>query len=253
MLASDKPLAGTTIVVTRPIAQAQALCRLIDAAGGEAIALPVLAIEGRNIAPPPLPDYQLAIFVSANAVEHAHRLLGGDWPASLPMAAVGKATARALAATWSQPVLQPPTGFNSESLLAMPELQLVAGKRILIFRGEGGRELLAETLRQRGAQVDYAEVYRRLRPQVSLASLQALPRVDFITATSNETLQNLYDLAGEDAVRPWLLQQRLLVVSPRAIDLARQLGFAHTPVLAEAPGDESLIKAIVSCRRGAAS
>lgn len=197
MLASEQPLAGVAVVVTRPAAQNQALCQMIAAAGGEAHALPVLAIAGLAATSAlraqlgQLRSYQLAIFISANAVEYARQLLADTWPPPLSVAAVGKATARALMASGVQQVLQPTAGFNSESLLALPELQQVAGKKIIIFRGQGGRELLADSLRQRGAQVDYAEVYRRIRPEVSLRTLLALPKVDFITATSNESLQNL--------------------------------------------------------------
>ncbi len=122
----------------------------------------------------------------------------------------------------------------------------VAGKRIVIFRGEGGRELLAETLRQRGATVEYAEVYRRAVPEAGAEQLQHVLRkncIDIVTVTSNEGLQNLLHMAG-DACRCRLLRLPLVVISQRTALLAAKLGFTHAPMIAHQSSDQGLVGAI---------
>lgn len=259
MSTADNPaatrLAGLHVMVTRPVHQAAKLRELIEARGGQVVPFPVLdildpqdngalqEIIGR------LDQYDIAIFISANAVNKAlERVLKNrTLPPRLKLAAVGKRTAQALKQYGLQGDICPREGFNSEALLAMEEMQAVQDKRILIFRGEGGRELLAETLQQRGAQVDYAEVYRRARPQADArALLRHLEQgIDVITLTSNEGLQNLFDMAGPDG-QPQLRAVPLVVMSDRAAALARELHFQHTPVVVKEASDEGLAEAIDS-------
>lgn len=253
----NRPLAGVGVLVTRPAHQADRLCALIKAAGGTAVRFPALAIvapedpEAARAVVDRLAGFDLAVFISANAVQYGLALLGGakGLPAGLSIAAIGAATARALAQAGCRVDLRPEGGFDSEALLAAPELQDMAGRRVLIFRGQGGRELLADALRQRGASVEYAEVYRRARPEASadgvLRRWQA-GDIHIVTATSNDALRNLYDLLGEPG-RSQLRETPLVVVSTRMLKLARELGIA-AEVMVAAPGDDTLVQAIVDWR-----
>ncbi|ALP52075.1 hypothetical protein Tel_02360 [Candidatus Tenderia electrophaga] len=254
-MTDSQALAGITVAVTRPAAQAVSLCRLIEAHGGTSIAFPAIEIRApesqQQLAtlPSRLNQFDMAIFISANAVEGAARLIGDTLPAALQLAAVGDSTRRAVERHWRRPVISPAQGWNSEALLATGKLQQLNGRRIIIFRGQGGRELLAQTLSQRGAAVEYAEVYRRVRPGGDLRRLMAHdPPPDVITATSNETLQNLYDMAARSQ-REWLLQRQLVVIGERAADLAVRLGFQHPAIVAAHGNEQGLVEAMTAWRR----
>ncbi len=253
----DCDLAGRGVLVTRPAAQAEGFCRLVAAAGGSPVRFPT--IEIRPSADPAMAAARLAepwdviVFISRNAVEGALDLAGAALRASpAQLAAVGRATAAAMRAAGIAPSLVPAAGFDSEALLALPALDAVAGRRVLIVRGEGGRALLATTLAERGADVAYAEVYRRVAP--SLDAARELPAwretLGFITATSDEVLYNLLALVPETA-RPWLKGLPLAVLSARGADTARKLGFAQVAV-ARQPGDEGLLAAVCALAREAA-
>lgn len=251
------PLTGVGVLVTRPAQQADELCALIEAAGGHAVRFPTLAIS----APPDavaaraalaaLEQYDLALFVSANAVDQALALRpAADWPVGLRYAALGVGTARALARQGLPTPLTAPPPHDSEALLALPRLQDVSGQRILIIRGAGGRELLGETLRARGANVNYAEVYQRIRPDSDTRDILAAwmqGAVDIMTVTSGEALQNLVAMLGEP-LGARLLATPLVVVSGRMVQQALALGFA-SPRLAEAAGDAALMAALIAWRR----
>ena len=245
-------LARRRIVVTRPAGQAQHLAGLIRAAGGEAVLFPVLEIRDAEDLRPlhalidRLDAFDLAIFVSANAVQKALALINARraWPPGLRVATVGRGSERELARYGFSAVIVPSSGFDSEALLDLPELKQVAGKRVLIFRGDGGRELLGGTLAERGAVVEYAECYRRCRPQADAAPLIALEErkeLDAITVTSSEGLANLRDMLGE-AGRHLLDATPLFVPHQRIAAAARALG-AQNVVLTEA-GDEGLVAAL---------
>ncbi len=250
----DKQLAGLRILVTRPREQARNLCRLIEDAGGKPLTIP--AMEIRAIEDPEsarelvdrLEEFDLAIFISTNAVEYGHRLVSarGGWPPRLKLAVVGKRSAEALVRHGLYADICPKQVFNSESLLAEEEMWQVAGKKIIIFRGEGGRELLASTLKARGATVSYAEVYRRTIPEDSPAQLNSLLReggADIMVVSSNEGIQNLYKITTAEH-RDRLLQIPLVVMSHRNALFARKLGFVHEPIVASLSSDEGLVAAI---------
>lgn len=250
-----QPLRGIRVLVTRPPDQARALCELIAARGGHPLHIPVLEIlPPWDVAPARavierLDSFDLAIFISANAVLRAHELVtrqGGEWPPGLRLAVIGRSSAAALARCGLQAHVQPAEVFNSESLLALEEMWAVAGKRIVIFRGEGGRELLARTLRERGAEVTYAEVYRRGIPEAGGRHLRHVLHkncIDIITVTSNEGLQNLCQMAGEN-YRRRLFRLPLVVISQRTALLAAKLGFVHAPMIAHESSDLGLVGAI---------
>jgi uroporphyrinogen-III synthase len=248
-------LAGVTVVVTRPAHQAQGLRKLIEDRGGKVILFPVLDIQDAEDTGPVhalierLDEFDMAIFISANAVHKALPMITArrPLPSRLRLVTVGEGTAKALQKYGKLSDLCPSEQSNSEALLALPEMQQVRGKHIVIFRGEGGgRELLADTLRQRGASVVYAEVYRRAKPAIDPGDLQDHLRrgkVDVISVTSNAGLVNLLELAGP-AVRNSLLATPLVVMSERNIEHARSLGFAGPIARAKQASDAGLAEAI---------
>lgn len=252
---ATSPLQGLEVMVTRPAHQAARLCELIRTAGGDAWSFPVLEIAAVEH-PAPVrallsraAEFDIALFISTNAVEHAAELVGSnEMPATLRLAAVGQRTADALRARHGRVDIEAPPPYNSEALLATAALQQVRGTRILIVRGAGGRELLADTLRARGAEVSYAEVYRRLEPERDLdAERKAHPHIGLIVVTSNEGLRNLVNMAG-DHHRAWLLGMPLVVISPRTAEFADALGFVHPAAVAHAATDEALLEAIIRLR-----
>ena len=256
---SQPPLAGVGVLVTRPVPQAAGLCALIEAAGGRAVRFPALAISAApdsaaaRTALAALDHYDLVVFVSANAVDQALALRPvADWPPGVRCAALGAGTVRALTRHGLQAPLVAPPPHDSEALLAMPQLQDLSGWRILIIRGVGGRELLGETLRARGATVDYAAVYQRIRPDSDtrdILSAWEKGAVDVVTVSSGETLSNLVAMLGE-SLRERLLTTPLVVVSSRMVQQALALGFV-SPLLAEAASDAALITALIAWRHGA--
>ncbi len=249
-----KTLGGWGVLVTRPAGQAESLCRLIESAGGRAIHFPTIAIEPTQSAQAAAllsESWDLIYFVSPNAVEQALALgADGTWPRVKWVAAVGRGTARALEAAGRAPDLVPSTRYDSESLLAMPELADMRDQRVLIVRGAGGRELFAQTIRERGAEVFFAEVYRRVRPAVDPAPLIARWReeVQLALATSDEVLINLVELIGEKG-RAQLLATPLVVIAERTAQTARALGFATVRV-AERAEDSAILDSLIELARG---
>jgi len=242
------------VLVTRPAEQAAGLCCLAEAAGYEAVPLATIEIRGPDDPEAmealieTLTSYNLAVFISVNAVIHGldHILPRCDWPKHVKIATVGASSAAALREYGLAPDLVPAHRFNSEALLALEELQDMHGKRVVILRGNGGREHLHDTLVARGAVVDYVEVYRRACPEIDphlMYSLLQPGMLDVVTVTSNETLQNLYTMAGVDG-QPLLRALPLVVASERQAVLARELGFEHAAVVAENAGDAALVEAL---------
>lgn len=212
-------LAGLHVLNTRPAAQAEGLSAALRAAGAEVSELPLVAIEPCALTPAQerllldLDRFDGVFFVSANAARCALDAVAGcwpQWPYRLPLYAVGKSTAAVLEDAGLQVRL--PETADSEGLLALPALQSVAGQRFLLFRGEGGRELLRDTLLARGAIVEVLELYRRVLPATAALQWQALaasaPQV--VVLTSPDALRHWQQVAGAAA-----LAAHWLVVSPR--------------------------------------
>lgn len=255
------PLAGIHILVTRPAHQARELAERIRAAGGDPILFPVLEILDTADQRPlldlieRLDEFDLAIFVSPNAVRKAMNRIGERraLPARLKIAAVGQGTARELGNFGVNEVIAPTIRFDSEALLDTPELTQVEGKHVVIFRGDGGRELLGETLLKRGASVEYAECYRRARPDMDIVPLLlawASGKINAITITSSEGLRNLCDMVGEAGQAP-LKKTPLFASHERIVQAARKLGFIQ--VILTPAGDEGLMEGLLDYFRPEAS
>lgn len=241
-------LAGTSVLVTRAEQQAEGLCRLITEQKGRPLRFPCIEIRPSDPQSADLgsrlKQADMAIFISANAVKYGlQQLSGGHLPERLEIAAVGTATAQALVESGQRVAIMPAQGFDSEALLMTPQMsaERLMGKRILIFRGQDGRELLRDTLRQRGALVDYVEVYQRLCPP-PVADLTWLADLNLVTATSNNILDNLLQLVG-DSFKERLQRLPLIVISERMRAHAQYLGW-HQVMVAAGPDDRALVEAI---------
>lgn len=241
-------LAGAGVLITRARDQAAPLVAAVEQAGGEAWLLPALEIAplaGPGSDEAGTPD--LTIFVSTNAVQHGERFLHA---AGGRCAAIGPATAEAMRLAGRPPDLVPAGGYDSESLLAADELADMRGRRVLIVRGRGGRELLAETLRERGATVGYAEVYERRLPAPEAAEVDAViaawrdGRLRYVTCLSVATLRNLAELLGEKGAEV-LRGATLVSASDRVLQLAVREDIAVDTLLAQGPEPSDLVRAMV--------
>ena len=249
-----KPLAGKGIVVTRPPHQAGELARRIKAAGGRPLLFPTIEIRDIVDSVPllalvdRLDQFDLAIFVSPNAAERGMALVNArrTWPARLKIAAVGSGSVEVLERHGMTGVMAPGGRNDSEALLDLPALSLVFGRRIVVFRGVGGRELLSETLQDRGAIVEYAECYQRVRPELDVGLLLrdwAGNKVHAVTITSSEGLRNLFEMVGAEG-RARLQLTPLFVPHPRIADAAGRLEVQR--VIVTGPGDEGLVTGLAA-------
>ncbi|ESS72622.1 uroporphyrinogen III synthase HEM4 [Methyloglobulus morosus KoM1] len=256
-------LKGLHVLVTRPAHQAENLCQLIEQQGGVAVRFPTLEIVGMESHSGNLPDNlalatkylselsncQWLIFTSANAVNFALKANGGKIAElkAAQLAAIGQATAKALELVGLKVDLIPATGCDSEALLAMPQLQQVDGQDILIVRGQGGRDELANVLRSRGANVGYWEVYRRVMPDIDITEVIGLLEkvlLDVIIVTSFEALRNLLAMLGANYKKK-LAMLPLVVISERIGKLAAELGFTQIAVT-ESPKDQAILDTVIS-------
>lgn len=277
----DLPLAGLKIVVTRPRDQAAQLARLIAQEGGTPLLFPLLEIGAAADPQvlqeqlSRLAQFDLAIFISPNAVRYGMAAIckanedkvGAQFiarskqvnraincapmvsstsiecalPPALKIATVGQGSAKALRELGIENIIAPTERFDSEGLLALPELQDVAGWRVLILRGDGGRELLGDTLKARGATVEYAGCYRRSKPPQD-AGVLLESAADAISVTSSEALDHLWQMLDEDA-RTNLRGTPLFVPHARIAELARRQGWQE--VRLTGAGDDGLLSALV--------
>ncbi|MCG2584392.1 uroporphyrinogen-III synthase [Massilia sp. TS11] len=249
------------VVVTRPRAQAGALVELLTQAGRTALVFPLLEItplpddSALRAALARLDDYALVAFVSPNAIEAAFAVQP-DWPASLLLAVVGEGSRRALAAHGKTDanarIVSPadPAHSDSEHLLQALDLAALRGQRALIVRGDGGRELLADSLRAAGLQVDTVAAYRRAVPAMSAALGQQLQALlagehDWVL-TSSEAVRGLAGLAAalgaEDVAN--LQRQHFIVPHARIAETAQALGLRQVQLCGS--GDERILAALQS-------
>lgn len=246
------PLAGCGVLITRPAHQSGNLAAAIKAAGGRVVRFPVLQIVGRDIddirqdlAALPSPD--IVIFISSNAVTHGFAALGAT---TAKLAAIGPATRDAIEAMGRTVRLFPERDFDSEHLLQHAALQELDKQNILIVRGQDGRDLLADTLRERGANVAYVCAYRREACAPSAAEVAALEAelregsVHFSTVMSVATMQELLRILPR---RSWpdLRQTVLVAPSARVLQTATALLPGISSVLAAGPQPPAIVNALI--------
>jgi uroporphyrinogen-III synthase len=251
MARGQRPLAGRRVLVTRPAHQSGAVCALIEAAGGRALRLPLIAIDWITPQPPSFPTADRVIFTSANAVEGLERVWGPLAPAlgargAPRVVAIGPATRRRLRAAGVEVAVSPPSAFTSEALLETLGADSLRGRRVWIVKGSGGRRLLQEALEHAGARVATIPVYRRKRlrrfPEAVARALRG-GAVDAALATSGEILTALDDYLA--AVEPAARDRLVLVAGgSRVADLAREAGFRRV-VQARDPSDAAMVEALV--------
>lgn len=234
-------------LITRPAGKADHLLEALDSQDIAYLYQPVITtqmvqLKARDVKA--LHQAELVIFVSVSAVNALEQQMSAA-DLSVPLLAVGETTAAALV-RWTGRHVQVPTDQRSEGLLALPELQNVTGKRIVVVRGNAGRELIKHTLLQRGASVRYVQSYSRNPLPLDGQQLcwQWQQHISCIVATSNEILQRIFDLVPVEQ-QVWLCQQQWILVSPRARDSALALGIVPQHIhLAKSANDDDLLAAI---------
>jgi uroporphyrinogen-III synthase len=250
------------VIITRPRAQAGALAAQVAALGREVVLLPLLEIF-------PLPDqsaliaaladlarYAMVAFVSPNAIDAAFAHVK-QWPAGVALAVLGEGSRAALARhgvdATNATIISPrdPARSDSENLLQTLDLAALAGKQVLIVRGESGRELMADGLRAAGAIVTTVPAYRRsvpqLTPELRAQLLALLERDNDWIITSSEALRGLLALVGQlgaPAAVVKMQQQHVIVPHARIAESAKALGLARLTLCGS--GDERLLAALQS-------
>lgn len=251
---SAAPLSGRGIVITRPREHAPALAERVRAAGGEPILFPTIEIllpenaEAVSAVIARLEGFQLAIFISPTAALRGHRMVTASrsWPESLSVAAVGAGTAKVLEEAGFRNVISPSGEADSEALAALPELQDLRGRSVVIFRGQGGREWLRSELEARGARVEYAECYRRARPDAAAGELMARWQaggVEAASITSGEGLANFFAMLGSTGGR-YLRATPVFVPHRRIEQAAKKLEVRQ--VIVTGRGDERTVAAMAA-------
>jgi uroporphyrinogen-III synthase len=249
------------VLVTRPAGQGDELCAALEGAGFSVHSLPLLQLQPLAELDPvqrrrvlDLDQFSHIIFVSSNAVRLGMAWIESCWP-QLPLGlhwyAVGEATARELSAHGVR-VLTPGSEMTSEGVLALPQLQAVAGQRVLIVKGEGGRATLADSLGRRGARVEELACYRRIPPDLACGELaQKLSQweIGVVLISSGEGLANLLALLSP-AETTKFAGITLLVPSPRVAQLARAAGFSRV-ITAENASDSAMLRALAGLQTAA--
>lgn len=235
---NPKLLSGLTVLITRPSNQVDGMQRAMESKGAKVLSLPLIeirslensqAIQDLKDKVLQLDSYQSLIFVSNNAVNFGGEVINNFWPqfpVGIDVIAIGPTTAEAARERLECEVIQPNSGMTSEDILRLSQLQDVDEKKIAIVRGQGGRELLADTLRERGAIVDYFEAYTRIpvnyERTVFCAKLQSAG-VNILTVSSGESLDRLTDLLADN--REMMQQLSLIVPSQRVSEQATRAGY----------------------------
>ncbi len=253
---SEAPLEGFGVLVTRPEHQADELSTAIEDSGGEAIRFPVITIEPFDSIDvtrclETLPVADITIYISTNAVIYGLPYTNDD---NAAIAAIGPSTKSAIESAGGQLDIFPAQGFDSEHLLAEAGLQDVAGKNVRIIRGDGGRELLADTLRERGATVDYLEVYRRLTRVYSPSLLTGLEhrwrdgQINYVVAMSVDSLDKLLEILPAGC-RALLAKTPLVTPSTRVLQSASDRISEAKVALADSPRTDDIVRALIACRQ----
>jgi uroporphyrinogen-III synthase len=261
-MSAKLPLSQCTILVTRPTHQAADFCERLHQAGAQCYRFPVIDIKplelntGQRELLATLAGVDIIVFISANAVTQAAAYLPQKkhFPETLKLAAIGNATAQAMAAR-SLPIhIKPEHHFDSESFLALSELQQLDGKHIVLVKGQGGRTILAETLKQRGAQLTLVDIYQRCvanSPATALLKDWQERNIDIQTITSVESLQNLLDIVGVEGER-FVKNTPMVVISDRIKDYALERQFNAPILVAKQASDAAMVKAVIELKQSLA-
>lgn len=247
-------LRGRRILICRPRPEAERLAGAFERAGAEVRLLPML--EREPITDDPvirtqilnIDEFEHVIAVSPYAAALLIDWLDTWWPQTptgILWYGVGSGTASVLSA-YGLDTRQPDQGHDSEALLALPELADLTHQKALIVRGDRGRELIPDTLRQRGARVTVLPLYRRYAPEHDEATLeQALTGFDpdAVVTLSGETLNN-FMLLGNNT-RHTLENSLAVVPVQRIADQARDAGFRRTCV-PESLADDDIVAAVAA-------
>jgi len=239
---NEQALKGLNVLVTRPKHQAEGFCQLIESAVGKAIRFPVIAIEEIQLEQASRDALQhkadALIFISANAVRLGIPAIQRVAPERLTQGkiiAIGQATARQLEEAGYAPDIVPLSPYNSEALLAMPEMQSVQGQRFIIVKGKGGRTWLMEQLRHRGASYSEIDIYVRVKPDTDTSPLDELMQHEqaIVSVTSVKGLHYLFEMANEEQ-GDWLrTKARFLVPGSRVAEAVKGLHIKQAPWVAE--------------------
>ena len=252
-------MSAARVLVTRPLGQQQALIAALEQAGFVCVHAPLLEIlplsapdaEQRRILLG-LSEYQHVIFVSRNAIRHGMDWIEDFWPqlpAGLNWYTVGESSARLLS-EYGIDARRPQSSMDSEGLLALPALRDAAGERVLIVKGEGGRDTLRQTLESRGARVEELAVYRRGLPDYADDELGGRildNRCQYILLSSGEGLNNMVSLLDESSLAR-VRELTLIVPGQRVADLASAAGFRHVVVAGNAT-DDAMVVAVSDAHR----
>jgi uroporphyrinogen-III synthase len=237
------------LIVTRPPAQAAAWVAQLQALGLDAVALPLIGIapvtDGALLqrAWAALGSYALVLFVSPNAVQQFFTWRGqAAWPAQALAASTGPGTTAALREAGvapdciAEPAADAPS-FDTEALWARLSSRDWRGQRVLIVRGEEGRDWFAETMRRHGAEVEFVAAYRRLAPQPDAASAAliaaalAAPQRHLWLFSSSEAIGHLVGMAP---AADWSAS-RAAASHPRIVHRALAAGFGRVDAVAPTP------------------
>lgn len=257
-MAADRPAPRLSVLVTRPAgAAADSLCQAVRASGCAAYQQPLLELQPLDELSPgsrtlllDLDRYAHIIFISGNAVRFGMGCIEDYWP-QLPVGlhwyAIGAATAAQLE-TFGVHAQTPGKEMTSEGLLELPSLQQIAGERVLVVKGEGGRDTLRRELSGRGAQVDELPCYRRALPDLppgALARRLAEPPIDTVLVSSGEGLANMQRLLSP-AETSNVYHLNIVVPSQRVAAQARDAGFRRV-ITAENASDAAMVRALEDC------
>ncbi|CDG23103.1 Uroporphyrinogen-III synthase [Xenorhabdus poinarii G6] len=244
-----------SILITRPAPTGEALVRRLRGLGKSAFSAPLIEIyPGADL---PLLSQKLqwlsagdlVFLLSKNAVHYANEQLiqeGQLWPNQLSYYGIGKSTSLMFHQCTGLEIAYPEQGETSEDLLQLPALQSMSNKKILLLRGNGGREVIASTLRFRGGEVDYCECYSRQPVKYDVSGFSRHWQrcgIQTIVVTSGEMLQLLYNLVTDSDRKAWLLRCDLIVVSERLANIAQTLGW-QTIKVAKSADNDALIQAL---------
>ena len=248
---NNLPLAGLSVVITRPIKQSDLIHKQLTELGAKPILFPCLDIvcvdcqPALQALPVNIADVDIFIFVSANAVAFGMAQISAldkNIKATKMFAAIGQATAQGLRQAGVNKILAPEQSFDSEQLLQLPELTSLAGCKVLIIKGVGGRTSLYDTLLERQADVYTLDVYQRKLPTKTDPSLLQQP-IDAVLFTSSEIVENILTLTPANS-RATLLQSQAITGHQRIAAKVASLGFEKLPIIAVNPSDAEMLVAL---------